>query len=69
MTRQAPKGAADVYVALRYAFPGEGYGSWFTSASPWLGGGVPSEVLAADPARVAQAASLFASNAAYFSSG
>jgi hypothetical protein len=38
--------------------------TWFASGSPWLGGAVPSEVLAVDPPRVARAASRFAANAA-----
>jgi hypothetical protein len=59
------KAVADVLEALAPAHLGEwATWSWFTSASPWLGGGVPAEVLAADPARVAHAASRFASNAA-----
>jgi hypothetical protein len=59
------KAVAEVLEALAPAHLGEwATWSWFTSASPWLGGGVPAEVLAADPARVAHAASRFASNAA-----
>ncbi len=38
--------------------------TWFTSASPWLGGAVPTDLLTKDPARVARAASRFAANAA-----
>jgi hypothetical protein len=56
---------AEVLEALAPAQLGEwATWSWFTSASPWLGGAVPAEVLTTDPARVAQAASRFASNAA-----
>lgn len=38
--------------------------TWLTSASPWLDGQVPVDVLATDPGRVATAAERFASNAA-----
>ena len=59
------KAVADVLQALAPAQLGDwATWSWFTSASPWLGGRVPADVIAADPARVAQAAARFASNAA-----
>jgi hypothetical protein len=59
------KAVAEVLEALAPAQLGEwATWSWFTSTSPWLGGAVPAEVLATDPARVAHAASRFASNAA-----
>jgi len=59
------KGIAEVLDALAPARLGEwATWTWFTSATPWLGGAVPSEVLAEDPSRVARAAARFASNAA-----
>ena len=59
------KAIAEVLEALAPAQLGEwATWSWFTSGSPWLGGRAPAEVLGGDPARVAQAASRFASNAA-----
>lgn len=59
------KGIGEVLKALAPARLGEwATWTWFTSASPWLGGAVPSEILAVDPSRVARAASRFASNAA-----
>ncbi len=59
------KAVAEVLQALAPAQLGEwATWSWFTSASPWLGGRVPVDVITADPARVAQAAARFASNAA-----
>ena len=63
--RRPRKAVADVLQALAPAQLGEwATWSWFTSASPWLGGRVPADVITADPARVAQAAARFASNAA-----
>jgi hypothetical protein len=59
------KGIGEILKALAPVQLGEwATWTWFTSASPWLGGAVPSEMLAVDPVRVTRAASRFASNAA-----
>jgi hypothetical protein len=59
------KGITEVLKALAPAqLGGWATWTWFTSASPWLGGSVPAEVLAVDPTGVARAAARFAANAA-----
>ncbi len=59
------KGIVEVLKALAPAQLGDwATWTWFTSTNPRLGGAVPAEVLAVDPARVSRAADRFASNAA-----